>query len=112
MENYIAEYEKMVMRELESVISKGELNPGDVKNLGEAVDIIKDLYTVDAMKHSDYDYSGDYRYPEQEYMMRGNSGWMYDFDRRSSYRDGGYVRDGGGNYACGGGYARDDGRMW
>ena len=109
MENCINEYEKMVMRELENVISKGELNPGDVKNLGEAVDIIKDLYTVEAMKHSDAGgYSGGYMRgypPEMEYSMRGNSNRMYDgnYERRSSYR-------GGGDYTRGG-YARDDGRM-
>lgn len=107
MENCVQEYEKMVMKELENVVSRGELNP-DIKNLGEAVDIVKDLYTIDAMKHSSYgSYSGGYmnEYPEMEYAMRGNSNRMYDgnYERRSSYRDGGYNR----------GYFRDDGRgMW
>lgn len=109
MENCVQDYEKIVMRELEKVVSKGELNPVDVKNLGEAIDVIKDLYTIDAMKHSDYSsYSGGYmkEYPEMEYAMRGNSNRMYDgnYERRSSYRD-------GGNYNRG--YGREDGRgMW
>lgn len=91
MENCVQDYEMMVMRELGNVVSKGELNPADMKNLGEAIDIVKDLYTIDAMKQSSYgSYSGAYmnEHPEMDYPVRGNSSHMYD-DRRYSYRNGG-----------------------
>ena len=112
MEKCIMEYEQMVMREIENAVSKGELNPNDVKNIGEAVDILKDLYTIDAMKNSGYGseqgYSGTRmrEFVEPEYpMMNGNSNRMYNdsYDRGSSYRYGRSRR----------GYARDDMReMW
>lgn len=90
-------FEEMVMKELETVIERGELNPSDVQNIGEAVDIVKDLYTIDAMKHSEYgSYSQDDGY--MSYGMRGNSYRMYDdrVEPRSSYRNGygrGYAMD-------------------
>ena len=95
----LKDFEEMVMKELEAVIEKGDLTPADVQNMGEAIDIVKDLYTIDAMKHSEY---GSYSRDDgmANYGMRGNSYRMYDdrFEPRSSYRNGGYGR----------GYAMDD----
>ena len=101
------DFEKLVMKELETFSSKEELTPADVteiQRLGEAVDIVKDLYTIEAMKNSEYgSYSGmDGYYMDDGYpMMRGNSYRggqpMYNrYDRGSSYRGGrmGYMRDG------------------
>ena len=116
MDKCIMDYEQMVMHEIENCITKGELNPTDVKNIGEAVDILKDLYTIDAMKQADYGtesrgYSGarmaEYMEPGYGVSMAnggGNSNRMYeDYDRRSSYRYGRPMR----------GYARDDMReIW
>lgn len=98
----IKDFEKMVKKEIENVNAKGDLMPTDVKNIGEAVDILKDLYTIEAMKSGGEGYSqtGPMMYgnsygmrwqtPEERYARGGYSGRYYDDPMHGgrSYEDG------------------------
>lgn len=101
----IRDFEKMVMKEVESVVSKGDLTPADIHNIGEAVDIVKDLYTIEAMKMPEgysQGYSGwmgnsygRWMTPEERYARQNYSGTYYDdnahgrsYDRGREYYDG------------------------
>lgn len=89
MMDCIREFEDMVMKEVENVVNKGDLTPADVKNIGEAVDVVKDLYTIMAMKEPQGGYSqgapgwygnsyGRWMTPEERYTRGGYSGMYYD----------------------------------
>lgn len=102
----IREFEDMVMREVENVVKKGELTPADVKNIGEAIDAVKDLYTIEAMKGpGGYSQTGPmwegnsygrWMTPEERYARGGYSGRYYDDNTHGrSYRDGQMDRNGG-----------------
>lgn len=101
----IRDFERMVMKEVENVVSKGDLTPADVKNLGEAIDIVKDLYTIEAMKQPVGGYSqgmgysyGRYVTPEERYTRY--PGIYYDDQAHGarSYDDG-RPRDDMGRYS-------------
>lgn len=102
----IKDLEKMVMKEVENVVNKGDLTPSDVHNIGEAVDMLKDLYTIEAMKQPEgYSQTGPMMYgnsygmrwmtPEEQYTRRNYSGYYYDdnmhgrsYERGRDYDDG------------------------
>ena len=97
----IKDFEKMVMKEVENVVSKGALTPNDVHNIYEAVDVVKDLYTIEAMKMPEgYSQTGPMMYgnsygmrwmtPEERFARGGYSGRYYDDPMHGgrSYEDG------------------------
>lgn len=45
--------EEMIHEEIKPLISKNDISPTELKNLGEAVDIIKDIQTIKVMKKAE-----------------------------------------------------------
>lgn len=45
--------EEMINEEIKPLVSKNDISPAELKNLGEAVDIIKDIQTIKAMKKAE-----------------------------------------------------------
>ena len=89
------ELKEMLYCELDEMTKAGELSMGSVKAIGEILDAIKDIETIEAMSHGGY--SGE----EGGNSMRGR------YYRDGYYRDG-YARD--GSYD-GNSYARRRNRM-
>ena len=110
MERVYEDIEKMLCKELEEIGRKGELTSNNLDGMYKSVDIVKDIYTIDAMKHSGYsnEYSGDYseRYMRPYYAYDGS----YDNNPHNSYDNRGrgkYAeRDSMGRYSSEG-YSRD-----
>lgn len=76
-------------KEISKTISKGEIMPADLKGLGEAVDILKDIETICAMQ--EYGGEDDYSY------AMSNRGYS---TRRYMYEDGhSNKRDSRGRYS-------------
>lgn len=92
----------MVYREIDGIADEDQMTFECVQALGELVDILKDISTVEAMEESSYGYSNN----DGGYSQRGRR--YYD---GNSY-GGSYSRNGSGNSmrsSYGGGYSRDDG---
>ena len=86
--------------ELKEIVRNGDMSPTVLDNTYKAVDILKDIETIKAMKESAYggnsymggSYGGPY-YDDMDYSMaRGNRGGNSRYDGRTSNR-GGYSRD-------------------
>lgn len=83
MDRLMYDLKDLVLCDIESIVKKGEIAPGDYDALGKAVDIVKDIDTIEAMEN----------YGEQPEDVRntpGMSGRMaprgygnYDWDTRS-----------------------------
>ena len=90
---------ELLEKEITKVTTKGDVSPTEIKTLGEAVDILKDIETICAMK----EYGND----DQSYAMsnRGYSMDRYenrrpDWDNRGMYYDtNSYKRDSMGRYS-------------
>jgi len=98
----MGDYKKLcdlLEREIDKEVAKGSLTPDSVRTLGAAIDIVKDVKTIEAMEEEYGGYSG--HYPNRGYMpyyaydmeMDGRS---YAPRRRDSM--GRYSRDDGGSY--------------
>lgn len=93
----------ILKKNVREVVAKGDINPSELESMYKAVDIIKDIKTIEAMEDAGYSntypYMGDAEYRHS--MMRGNS-------YENSYRRG---RDSIGRYTSrdnGMDYSRDD----
>ena len=104
---------EMLDDELREIVKKGDISPTELERAYKAVDIIKDIKTIEAMEDYSYDdYSRRYSYEgdNMSYNMsnarRGRDG---DGDGRysedNSYRRG---RDSRGRYTSRDGYSGDD----
>jgi hypothetical protein len=89
-------------KELEQLVRKPEMTPGELDNAYKAVDILKDIETIKAMKENSYDgYSQRMYYDEpmssygRSYDGRGGSYDSYDYSGARRGRDG----DGDGRYS-------------
>ena len=89
----------LLEKEITKVTTKGDISPTEIKTLGEAVDILKDIETICAMK----EYGND----DQSYSM-SNRGYSMDryesrrpeWDNRGMYYDSNsYKRDSMGRYS-------------
>lgn len=92
----------MIYREMDGISDEGQLTFDCVQALGEMVDILKDISTVEAMEESNYGYSNN-----DGYSQRGRK--YYD---GNSYGGSSYGRGGNGSSmrsSYNGGYSRDDG---
>lgn len=121
----IMDLKQLLEEELEKIVRKGDITPVELERLDKAVDIIKDIETICAMKEYNYQeeeeelkYSG--RYP---YYIREGRGGSYNSYRRSNargnsraesymmnpyyYGEGRSYDEGGESYARGGSYMRD-----
>ena len=93
----IIDLKQLLEEEIEKIIRKGDVSPTELERLDKAVDIIKDIETICAMKEYNYQEEEGYtgNYPMYMREGRGNS-------YEGSYRRGGnlrmdprYYRDGG-----------------
>ena len=96
----LKELKKVLEKEIEEISKKNDISPTELDRLDKAVDIIKDIETICAMKEYGYEqeepeYSGRYPYSRPYYMrddgMRSRDMW----EGGSSYRRG---RDSMGRY--------------
>lgn len=105
--------ENMLCDELENIANQKELTPANLDMLDEAIDIIKDIKTIEAMEQ-EYGYSEDGGYSQGYYgrmpiymyddMGMGHEGSSYARGRGSNAQ-----RDSRGRYMSAGGYSRNDG---
>lgn len=102
---------EMLDDELREVVKKGDMSPTELDRVYKAVDIIKDIKTIEAMEdysYDDYSRRNSYEADNMSYNMsmarRGRDG---DGDGRYS-EDGSYRRgrDGRGRYSRDDGYSR------
>lgn len=105
--------EDMLCDELEDIAKQKELTPTNLDMLDAAIDIIKDIKTIEAMEH-EYGYSEDGGYSQGYYgrmpvymyddMGMGQGGSSYARGRGSNAQ-----RDSRGRYMAADGYSRNDG---
>ena len=88
---------EMIYREMDGISDEGQLTFDCVQALGEMVDILKDISTVEAMEDSNYGYSNN-----DGYSQRGRK--YYDGNSYGRGGNGGSMRS-----SYGSGYSRDDG---
>lgn len=90
---------ELLEKEITKVTTKGDISPTDLKTIGEAVDILKDIETICAMKeygNSDQSYAMSNR----GYSMDGYESRRPDWDNRGMYYDSNsYKRDSMGRYS-------------
>lgn len=86
-------------KEITKFNDKGDVSPTDLKTIGEAVDILKDIETICAMKeYGDDDQS--YAMPNRGYSMDRYESRRPDWDNRGMYYDNNsYKRDSMGRYS-------------
>ena len=89
---------EMLEDELKEIVKKGDISPNELERVYRAVDIIKDIKTIEAME--DGGYSNEGGMSNRGYSYRGGS-------YEGSY-DGSY-EGGNSNRAMRGSYAYDDG---
>lgn len=83
----IIDLKQLLEEEIEKIVRKGDITPTELERLDEAVDIIKDIETICAMK--------EYNYQEEEMPYSGGYP-MYMRDGRGGSYEGSYRRGGGG----------------
>ena len=85
----------MLDDEVRQVVQQGDISPSELDRVYKAVDIIKDIKTIDAMENSYDSYRGSY----DSYDNMGNSNRMYRDGRRGrdGDNDGRYSEDGYSN---------------
>lgn len=95
------DYSKLCMlvdAEIDKEVAKGSLTPETIRTIGYAIDVIKDIKTIEAME-SEYGYSG--HYPERGWNVRP----YYSYEDAPDYS---YARrrDSMGRYSREDGYSR------
>ena len=95
MDKLMHDLKDMILCDIDETVKKGQISPADYQALGEAVDIVKDIETIEAMRIYEYES------PEMSGAMSG--GRMYPLGRFNSYGSG-YS---GNSY---GGYSGERGR--
>lgn len=99
MDKLMYDLKDMILCDIDETVKKGQINPADYQALGEAVDIIKDIETIEAMRN--------YEYQDQEVSGAMSGGRMYPMGRFNSYNGGGYS---GNSYGSYGGTSYERGR--
>ena len=98
---------EMLDDELREVVKKGDISPTELDRVYKAVDIIKDIKTIEAMEDYSYDdYSRKYSYADENMsynMSNARRGRDGDGDGRYS-EDASYRRGGRGRYSREGSY--------
>lgn len=100
---------EMLEDELKQIAKKDDITPQELDNAYKAVDILKDIETIKAMKKADEGYSYEYsnRMPySYDYSMDYGGGYSNEYSRARRGRDG----DGDGRYneSRDRGYSRHD----
>lgn len=99
MDKLMHDLKDMILCDIDETVKKGQINPADYQALGEAVDIIKDIETIEAMRN--------YEYQDQEVSGAMSGGRMYPMGHFNSYNGGGYS---GNSYGSYGGSSYERGR--
>lgn len=87
----IIDLKQLLEEELEKIVRKGDITPTELERLDKAVDIIKDIETICAMKEYNYQEEEEMRYSGRyPYYMRDGRGGSY---RRGNYRMDSYMMD-------------------
>lgn len=100
----LMDLEQLLKEQIEQIIRKGDVTPVELERLDDAIDIIKDIETICAMKEYGYqEEEGGYseRYPYYARSRRGGGGSY-------NYRREGGGNSGAGNYMMNPRYYRDD----
>ena len=90
--------------EIKQINEKGDISPTELENAYKAVDIIKDIKTIEAMEEAGNSYDNSYDDYSRRYYRDGGS-----YER--SYARGGRDGDGDGRYSEEGSYRRGRDRM-
>jgi hypothetical protein len=97
MQKELYELHNLVMKDICATTAKGALTPTDYQNLDKAVDIIKDLKTIEAMEqYQETDYEVSSR-AMPHYRMNMSNGMSYGdgyYDNQGSYERGRSARTG------------------
>ena len=94
MDKLMHDLKDMILCDIDETVKKGQISPADYQALGEAVDIIKDIETIEAMRNYEYET------PEMSGAMSG--GRMYPMGRyNSGYSGNSYGSYGGSSYERG-----------
>ena len=104
MDRIYEDVKNMLCKELEEIGRKGELTSNNLEVMYKSVDIVKDLYVIDARQHEGYSYDYSNEYSETyrpRYMYDGHPQNSYDNRGRGSHAD----RDSMGRYSSDG-YSR------
>lgn len=84
---------EMLEDELKEIVKKGDISPNELERVYRAVDIIKDIKTIEAMEEGGYSNEGGNS--NRGYSYRGGS---YDGSYDGSYEGGNSNRMGRGSY--------------
>lgn len=72
---------------IDPIVTKSDITVTELKNLGEAIDILKDLETIKSMRNSNNGYSGNYNYmPMDEYPRNSYRPARYSMDHNKQDR--------------------------
>lgn len=94
---------EMLEDELKEIVKKGDISPNELERVYRAVDIMKDIKTIEAMEEGQYSNAGG-----GSNMGGSNAGGGS--NRGGSYRGGSYEGSYDGSYEGGGSNARGGGR--
>lgn len=102
----------IVEKEIETIVNKDEMTPTELEQLGELVDIIKDIKEIESedkgysgrVSYGSMPYWGQINYEDQYRGRIGDNRVSYGRDNRPQYNRG---NDGGNSY----GRYYEDGRM-
>lgn len=115
MDKLMHDLKDMILCDIDETVKKGQINPADYQALGEAVDIIKDIETIEAMRNYEYQdqevsgaMSGGRMYPMGRY---GYNNWTDGRSYGNSYNDGNYSGARGRSPRTGRYVSRDDETM-
>lgn len=70
-------------KDIEMITNKGDITPQELERLYKAVDIVKDIKTIEAMQESGYN-NEEYGYSRNSYGMHGRMNASYS-NRRPYY---------------------------
>lgn len=94
----LTELKEMLEDDVKKITKKGDISPDELNNVYKAVDIIKDIETIKAMRDSGYSQEGSYG--SYNSMNNGRSYNSYDgsYNSYNSYARRGRDGDGDGRY--------------
>ena len=92
----LTELKEMLEDDVKKITKKGDISPDELNNVYKAIDIIKDIETIKAMRDSGYSQEGSYG--SYNNMSNGRSYNSYD-GSYNSYARRGRDGDGDGRYS-------------
>ena len=95
MDKALMHLKEVLNKQIEDITKKNDISPTELERLDKAVDIIKDIETICAMKEYSYEEEEDYGYSQARPMYMRDGGNSYRRGRNQNNgqymsRDGGY----------------------